>query len=471
MPLLVPSKARAFGLMCCICLLLALAYLLPLLGATTACTNKETAMRFRILLSLVLFIVVAFVALLPTPEPVPAPDANSFVLGPVHIFNGEEVMPARYDEVRNGIITQLHETAPVTNFPFVEGNNKWLMPGLIDAHVHAWGDALEQQLQRGVTTVIDMFGQPAFLAQRQSQRDSPHFTNEADIFGAGMLITAPHGHGTQFGIQVPTLTDPEQASELVQQRLQQGSDFIKIVYTTASASYPHAPSISYQELTAAIAATHAENKLAVVHIADHASAEEAVAAGADGLVHGFFDQKISSELLQAMRANQVFVIPTMAVYEGMLQGTINDELLFSNSKLAISTAAKITLSQRFDTNMPPAFWQHLLHNTQAMYAAGIPILAGSDAPNPNTAHGWSLIVELLLMEQAGLPASAVLASATAVTAYAFHLTKRGRIQPGYKADMLLLEHSPIDDLAVLLTPQQIWKNGFAMKAAVTDTGH
>lgn len=420
-------------------------------------------MRPRILLALVLLAVAAFVALLPTPEPAPAPDANSFVLGPVHVFNGEEVVPARYVEVRNGIITQLHETAPATNLPFVEGNNKWLMPGLIDAHVHAWGDALEQQLQRGVTTVIDMFGQPSFLNQRKAHRESVQLSQEADIFGAGMLVTAPHGHGTQFGIQVPTFTNPEHASAQVQQRLQHGSDFIKIVYTTASASYPHAPSISLQVLEASIAAAHAQQKLAVVHIADHTSAEEAVAAGADGLVHSFFDQEISSELLQAMRANQVFVIPTMAVYEGMLQGTINDELLFSNSKLAISTAAKITLSQRFDTNMPDAFWQNLLHNTQAMYAAGISVLAGSDAPNPNTAHGWSLLVELLLMEQAGLPAEAVLASATSAPARAFHLPQRGRIQVGYKADMLLLEQSPLEHLPGLLTPTQIWKNGFALK--------
>lgn len=63
----------------------------------------------------------------------------------------------------------------------IDGQNRWLAPGLIDAHVHARGDALEQNLERGVTTVIDMFGHPNFLRQHQPQRATTKFSRKADI--------------------------------------------------------------------------------------------------------------------------------------------------------------------------------------------------------------------------------------------------------------------------------------------------
>src|SRR5690554_5559123 len=109
------------------------------------------------------------------------------------------------------------------------------------------------------------------------------------------------------------MSSPEQASELVAQRVSGGSDFIKIVYTAATASYQHAPSIIKVEFIAAIAATHAQHKLAVVYVHDYDLVVDAVVAGADGLVHSFFDQRISDQLLQAMVDNQVFVIPTIII--------------------------------------------------------------------------------------------------------------------------------------------------------------
>lgn len=416
--------------------------------------------------SLVLAAIVAVVAvilyLLPTPAPQPNSQSNSFLLGPVHIFDGETVIEAQYVEVNNGYITQLYEQQPNSELPWINGENKWLMPGLIDSHVHAWGDALEQQLQRGVTTAVDMFGSPAFLQQRQTKRYTTHYTKEADLYGAGLLMTAPNGHGTQYGIEISTITNPDQAAELVAQRIASGSDFIKIVYTIATANYQHAPSITKAELTATIAAAHAQQKLALVHVSDHASAVDAVAAGADGLVHSFFDQRISASLLQAMVDNKVFVIPTMVVYEGILRNTINEQVLLGNKALKVSSAARATLKQSFNLNLPEEFWHNLLWTTYAMYEAGVPLLAGSDAPNPNTAHGWSLILELMLMAEAGIPPSSILTNATHNAAQKLHLDQRGRVALAHKADFILLNQSPLENLTTLLTPAKVWKNGFSL---------
>lgn len=422
-------------------------------------------MKTKLIFLSVFIAVVAVVMLLPTPEGKAAADDNSFVLGPVQIFDGERVLQANYIEVKEGIIVATHDTMPDSVLRWIDGADQWVIPGLIDAHVHAWGDALEQSVERGVTTVIDMFGDPNFLVQNQARRATTEFTARADMYGAGLLMTAPDGHGTQYGIDVSTLASPEQAAQLVQQRIDAGSDFIKIVYTAEGAGYQHAPSISKAGLEAAIAATHQANRLAVVHIADYNSAVDAVAAGADGLVHSFFNQPITDELLTIMQANDVFVIPTTVVYEGMLRGEINDEVLFNESQLDISRAAQSTLSQSFpDTDrFPEHYYDNLMQTTKRMHNAGIRILAGSDAPNPNTAHGWSLIVEMILLQQAGMATDAVLSAATSGPAEAFKLTDRGRIQVGAKADFIAVAESPLEDLQHLLKPSIIWKNGYVIK--------
>jgi imidazolonepropionase-like amidohydrolase len=421
-------------------------------------------MKIKIIAALSVAVIALTIILLPTPQEKSTKASNSFLLGPVKIFDGETTSKAAYVEVLDGYIKDLHMERPDSHLRKIDGQNRWLVPGLIDAHVHAWGDALEQSLERGVTTVIDMFGHPDFLRQHQPYRTTTKFSRKADIFGAGLLITAPNGHGTQYGIQVSTLSEPQEAEKLIEQRIHTGSDFIKIVYTHSGSEYAHAPSISKQGLEAAIKSAHEQNCLAVVHIADHDSALDAVKAGADGLVHSFFNQPVSDELLTLLKAKDVFVIPTMAVYEGMLRGSINDEILLNNESLEISAGAKSTLKRNFPNNgrFPEHFYTNLFTNTKRMHEAGIPILAGSDAPNPNTAHGWSLLVELLLFQKAGMPVEDILRTATSVPADAFSLTDRGHIEKGMKADFLMLNQSPYDNLETLLTPVKIWKNGYVV---------
>lgn len=421
-------------------------------------------MKQKIVILLSAVVLVSVFLLLPSPAQNLKADGQSFILGPVHIFDGIQVADASFIEVQDGMIVAVHKTQPESDLVFFNGYNEWVVPGLIDSHVHAWNGALEDNLARGVTTVLDMFGDPRFLARHKSARSSLEPSNQADLFGAGLIMTAPEGHGTQYGIQVSTLNHPDQAMPLVIERINTGSDFIKIVYTHEDASYAHAPSISKAELEASIQAAHANKRLALVHISDARSALDAVQAGADGLVHSFFDEVISDELVTLIKNNDTFVIPTMVVYEGMLRGSINERVLFSSEQLNVRRSARTTLSRTFNSiEFPAHFYTNLLETTKKLYRAGIPILAGSDAPNPNTAHGWSLIIELMLLEEAGLPATAVLRAATQQPAKAFNLPERGMIAPGMRADMLLLQESPLEQLDILLTPKGIWKNGFRVK--------
>lgn len=421
-------------------------------------------MKKIILLLAVVSAVLAIVLSLPTPKPADVGSDNSFVVGPVNIFDGEKWRDEKFVVVHEGWITELSVQRPDLDLPYRETQGQVLIPGLIDAHVHVWGDALAQSLDFGVTTVIDMFGDPNFLQQHKAARAETQQAIHADIFGAGFLVTAPNGHGTQYGISVPTLNAPSAAPEAVAEHLDSGSDFIKIVYTHADAVYQHAPSISYAELEATIKAAHQAQQVAVVHVADHASAVDAVKAGADGLVHSFFDRPASDELVQLMRSNGTFIIPTMALYEGMLRGELNETLLTAEN-IKLPASAQASLNQSFgNTQFPTHFYDNLLLTTERLYQAGVPILAGSDAPNPSTAHGWSLLVELEMLQRAGLPLEAVLHAATAAPAQAFALPHQGRIAEGMKADLLLLDADATTNFRALFHPQAVWKNGFEQES-------
>jgi hypothetical protein len=94
-----------------------------------------------------------------------------------------------------------------------------------------------------------------------------------------------------------------------------------------------------------------------------------------------------------------------------------------------------------------------------LHEAGVPMLAGTDAPNPGTGHGSSLHRELELLVRAGLTPTEALAAATSVTAAIFGLDDRGRVEPGRRADLLLVEGDPTADILTTRTIAGIWKAG------------
>jgi imidazolonepropionase-like amidohydrolase len=91
--------------------------------------------------------------------------------------------------------------------------------------------------------------------------------------------------------------------------------------------------------------------------------------------------------------------------------------------------------------------------------AGVPLLAGTDTGLPGTSFGESLHRELALLVEAGLQPVEVLTAATAVPSERFGLRDRGRIAPGLRADMLLVEGDPTADVAALRDIAVVWRRG------------
>ena len=378
------------------------------------------------------------------------------------VFDGEWVHERASVLVRDGRIAGIGETleAPA-GVEVVDGAGRTLLPGFIDAHTHAFNDALERALVFGVTTELDMFtSYQAASAWRTEQHAPAGAPSRADIFSAGTLVTAPGGHGTEYGMPIPTITSPADAESFVDARLAEGSDYIKLVYDSRGADAPMFPSISTDTMKAVIEAAHARERLAVVHVSTAASALAAIDAGADGLVHMFRDTDASDDLVARIKASGAFIVPTLAVNESV-SGISGAALAQDESFARLLTAEE---RRGLETSFPArpgaaAGRGHAMHATRALHEAGVPMLAGTDAPNPGTAHGVTLHRELELLVEAGLTPVEALAAATAVPARMFGLKDRGRIAEGLRADLVLVDGDPATDILATRRIVGVWKQG------------
>ncbi|HEX9939219.1 MAG TPA: hypothetical protein VGB15_18900, partial [Longimicrobium sp.] len=230
----------------------------------------------------------------------------------VRVFDGERMLGARDVLVQNGRIARVGTgIAAPAGAAVVDGRGKTLLPGLIDAHTHTFGDVGRQALVFGVTTELDMFTIPQTAAAARAEQAAGRAGGRADLFSAGVLVTAPGGHGTEYGIRIPTLTSPDSAQAFVDARIAEGSDFIKLVYDDGHAYGMRLPTLTPEVMRAAITAAHRRGKLAVVHPGGLVGARAAMDAGADGLVHLFVDQQPDAGFGRMVAGRRAFVIPTL----------------------------------------------------------------------------------------------------------------------------------------------------------------
>lgn len=376
------------------------------------------------------------------------------------IFDGERVIPRGTVVVRGREIAAAGADVEVpAGAEVIDGAGATLLPGLIDSHTHTWGDALSRALVFGVTTELDMFTTPELArAMREEQAKTGAF-ERADLFSAGVLATAPGGHGSQFGVPIPTLERPEQAQEFVDARVAEGSDYIKIVSEDGSLYRMSLKTLDTPTIAALIEAAHRRGKLAVVHASTQERAKAALASGADGLVHIFHDRAPEPEFIQLAKGR--FVIPTLTVTESAT-GTASGRSLTEDPRLKpyLTTEESGNLIRSFPPRDGAAKeLGYSLEAVRQLKAAGVPILAGSDAPNPGTAHGVSIHREMELLVQAGLTPTEALAAATSTPARAFGLKDRGRIAPGLRADLVLVKGDPSTDIKATRDILRVWKLG------------
>lgn len=411
------------------------------------------------------------VVMRPTADAAPAASVSAsttddFVVQGARVFDGSRDLGVATVVVRDGRIEAVGADIDAPpGLAVVDGTGKTLLPGLIDAHVHAWGEAQRDMARFGVTSALDMHGASERLPALRAQREGMDNVAQADLWAAGFAITAPGGHGTQYGFPVPTIDAGTDVDAFIGARVDEGADFIKLIIEDMSAySGQHrVPTLSPQQVREVVAAAHARDRRAVAHVALLADARHAIDAGADGLVHVFTDAVADEALVAAMRERQAFIVPTLSVVASVA-GSGEGRALAAEPRLQpLLTAEQAgTLAADFGASNP-ARLQRALDSVRALHAAGVDILAGSDAPNPGTAHGASLHHELELLVRAGLSPAQALAAATSLPARRFGLEGRGAISAGMRGDLVLVEGDPLTDIRQTRAIHTVWKNGRAVE--------
>ena len=373
------------------------------------------------------------------------------------VFNGANTHQEAAVWVEDGHIRAVGQDLDLPDdLERINGSGHTLLPGLLDAHVHTWGDARSDAVRFGVTTLLDQFTSPSMLQQAKKYRDKTGETGLADLFSAGFLATVDGGHGTQFGVPVPQVEGPEAAAEWVKARKAEGSDWIKIVVEPGWGR--SLPTLDPQTTAAVIEAAHAQGLKAVVHASLLDDALRVAEMGADGLVHVWRDREITDAEVKVLKNAGLFVIPTLVVMEGMVDPGPSLAMVEGPLGSGLSAAQKTGLERRF----PPSArvdWAAPAESVRKLAAAGIPILAGSDAPNPSTAMGFSLHRELQLLTQSGLSPEQALRSATSLAADHFGVPKRGRIAQGMLADLVLVKGDPTVNITDSQRIRRVWKAG------------
>lgn len=385
---------------------------------------------------------------------------KSFAITNVRIFDGERTIPKGTVVVTGRQIAAAGaDMKAPAGAEVIDGSGATVIPGLIDSHTHTWGDALTRAVVFGVTTQLDMFTSVDFARGMREEQAKTGAPGRADLFSAGTLATAAGGHGTQFGMQIPTLAKPEEAAAWVDARVAEGSDYIKIVHEDGSPYGMSRPTLDRATISAVIQSAQKRGKLAVVHVSTEDGAKMVIEDGANGLAHIFTDRAPEPGFAELAARKKAFVIPTLAVVESTT-GSASGSALAEDARLApyLKAEEAQNLRQSFPKRESLKF-SNALETVRQLRAAGVPILAGSDAPNPGTWHGVALHRELELLVSAGLSPAEALAAATSVPARTFGLKDRGRIAPGLRADLVLVKGDPTADITASRDIVKVWKIG------------
>jgi imidazolonepropionase-like amidohydrolase len=384
-----------------------------------------------------------------------------------------------------------------------EHAGRFIMPGLIDSHVHffqtaglytrpdiidlsalrpyttdqehAWGklDAtFARTLASGVTAVVDVGGPFRNFDARQQARESERAPRVAV---AGPLISTVSRPQLDLGDPPIIKADsPEHARSLVRAQLEQDPDLIKLwfILDPDDGIAPGLPIVQ-----AVVHEAHAAGVRVAVHATQLETARAAVDAGADILVHSIDDAPVDQAFLDLLLEHRTLVAGTLVVYEGYaevlggepdllpVEQRLGDPwVMHSWDELALATlddeardenqARVARLRERQPT---------MAANLAAMQAAGVPVAAGTDAGNIGTLHGPSLHRELALMAEAGMDNEAVLLAATrdAARIFAEH-PDFGTMEEGKLADLLILDGDPLADLTQLQHIHRVVLGGRAL---------
>jgi imidazolonepropionase-like amidohydrolase len=350
----------------------------------------------------------------------------------------------------------------------IDGRGLYLMPGLVDAHVHYLEAPIFGRLMiaNGVLLVRDM-GMPNdyILGLRDELNRGETLGPEMVAAGAMLDGVPPVIPSISTGVKTA-----EEARAAVHQQAAAGADTIK-VYAKLD-----------KDVFLAIVDEAQQLGLKVVgHVPDTIYIEDAAAAGLRSIEHWFGFEKVIAKLLgepvtltyagigsgydyllhlgevdplalqdvyQRLRASGVTVDPTVVTFKNWPDvDALEIQSLPKGEYISKNLLAMWKSQWAGQSEFPDLFWQNWAQMVKEMNNSGVPLMVGTDLMVPGIFPGYSVHEEMAIWQEAGIPAADVLRSATIVPAQFMGLGDRlGSISEGKTASMFLVRANPLENI-------------------------
>jgi imidazolonepropionase-like amidohydrolase len=401
--------------------------------------------------------------------------------------------------VRNGRIVEVGaQVQPPAGARVIDGQGKTLLPGFFDLHTHLLARAsnpltpdvakqLASYLYCGVTSVVEMGSDPESYEPFRQLLSSGALRGPHVSFAARFAV--PGGHGAEAGradLHTFQVVTPREAHVAMRQALAYRPDLIKVFadgwrYGTEQ----NLASMEPETLAAITQDARAAQVPVFTHTVTAEGARNAAKFGVNVQAHGIGDKDADATLARAFRDRDMTYVSTLAVYEPR-EHRVNTPLLWDVIEPAMRERLERPERPRAESatsggdgdmvlRARQTRWTHLLQNVKTMQAAGVRVSVGTDAGMPSAPHGWSTLLEMRLLVEAGMTPLEVLTAATRHAAEALHVEgDRGTIAAGKRADLVLVDGDPTRDIAELERVSSVFFDGVevdrpALKTLMTST--
>lgn len=354
------------------------------------------------------------------------------------------------------------------NHEIIDGTDKYLLPGMIDSHVHIMEemrpltdklatpfsytfyraiDHLKRTVNCGITTVRDALG--ADQGIKEAVQNGLILGPRMQISVNALTITGGHGDKlTKSGITMPSFIEDypglptgicdgvEEVRKKVREMLRAGADVIKVHATggvTSPTDHPDFTQFSIEELKVMVEeAQFRGNRKVMAHAQGLQGVKNCIAAGIHSIEHGIY---LDDEAIEKMKAQGTFLVPTLLAPVSVIE--FADELGMSEGSVEKS---KEVLEA------------HTTSFTKAVNA-GVKIAMGTDAGVFK--HGTNLRELELMVEHGMTPMQAIVASTKTAAECLGYDNEIGTIETDKKADFIIVDDNPLDRIGILKNPDNI----------------
>lgn len=388
--------------------------------------------------------------------------------------------------VRDGAIAALGPSSDIAvpaDAQRIDCGGAYLMPGLADMHVHTWfEDELTLFVANGVTTVRNMFGSPVHLEWRRK-------IEAGELLGPRIYTAGPIVDGEPpIWPESDVLTDAANADALVQAQHAAGYDFIKCYAMLSPAAYDaliaSAKKHDMRVMGHVPAALDVDRVLragqtTIEHLDGYAAAAQAEDSSLAGKV-SFWNETEAWERVDPARlkaaaertaAAGTWNCPTIVVFEKRASGALarewmkRPEMRFvpAGSRDAWDPDKEMSLLGQVSDSFTEAQRRSCEARRRAvgaLHAAGARIVLGTDQGNPFVLAGFAVHDELDNLVRAGLSPYEALRAATSGAAECMGASEEwGRVAVGRRADLVLVEGNPLENVRVCAKPKGVMVRG------------